>query len=275
MARYTATLYDAQGSVVNSGDVGQPALTIGASSLTPGADYTLEIVAYPASGGEATVSTFAFRVAVPVTEAPTEAPTPVPISAPQISAAGGYDEGGVYVFDGDPSFQWAVEGDVARYVATFYAPDGSVMHSNEVSGSSLSVPMANFTAGSDYTLEVVAYPASGGEATSSTFTFRIAAQATEAPTQAPMSGSIDASSDPASIQTLQQKLFDLGLFTADNAPQPGVFDQRTLEIVLSFQQAYNAQNPGSPLLEVDPTDPNAVIDATTVALIMNAEIPMG
>ena len=90
-----------------------------------------------------------------------------------------------------------------------------------------------------------------------------------------MSGSIDASSDPASIQTLQQKLFDLGLFTADNAPQPGVFDQRTLEIVLSFQQAYNAQNPGSPLLEVDPTDPNAVIDATTVALIMNAEIPMG
>ena len=67
----------------------------------------------------------------------------------------------------------------------------------------------------------------------------------------------------------------LCLFTADNAPQPGVFDQRTLEIVLSFQQAYNAQNPGAPLLEVDPTDPNAVIDATTVALIMNAEIPMG
>ena len=90
-----------------------------------------------------------------------------------------------------------------------------------------------------------------------------------------MSGSIDASSDPASIQALQQKLFDLGLFTADNAPQPGAFDQRTLEIVLSFQQAYNAQNPGAPLLEVDPTDPNAVIDATTVALIMNAEIPMG
>ena len=54
-----------------------------------------------------------------------------------------------------------------------------------------------------------------------------------------------------------------------------MFDQRTLEIVLNFQQAYNAQNPGAPLLEVDPTDPNAVIDATTVALIMNAEIPMG
>ena len=127
----------------------------------------------------------------------------------------------------------------------------------------------------DYTLEIVAYPASGGEATSATFTFRIAAQATEAPTQAPATGSIDASSDPASIQALQQKLFDLHLFTADNAPQPGVFDQRTLEIVLSFQQAYNAQNPGAPLLEVDPTDPNAVIDATTVALIMNAEVPMG
>ena len=40
-------------------------------------------------------------------------------------------------------------------------------------------------------------------------------------------------------------------------------------------RSYNAQNPGAPLLEVDPTDPNAVIDATTVSLIMNAEIPMG
>ena len=86
---------------------------------------------------------------------------------------------------------------------------------------------------------------------------------------------VDVYKRQASIQTLQQKLFDLGLFTADNAPQPGVFDQRTLEIVLSFQQSYNAQNPGAPLLEVDPTDPNAVIDATTVSLIMNAEIPMG
>ena len=276
VASFTATLYDDQYAVIRSGTVGGNSLNIGASTLEPGRVYTLEIVAQPASGGEATSSTFAFRVAAPVTEAPTEAPTPAPISAPSIGAAGsGYDEGGIYVFDGDPSFQWAVEGEVARYVATFYAPDGSVMHSADAGGTALSVPMANFAPGLDYTLEIVAYPASGGEATSATFTFRIAAQATEAPTQAPVSGSIDASSDPASIQALQQKLFDLGLFTADNAPQPGAFDQRTLEIVLSFQQAYNAQNPGAPLLEVDPTDPNAVIDATTVALIMNAEVPMG
>ena len=272
MASFTATLYDDQYAVIRSGAVSGNSTTIPAAELEPGRVYTLEIVAQPASGGEATSSTFAFRIAAPVTEAPTEAPTPVPISAPSIGAAGsGYDEGGVYVFDGDPSFQWAVEGEVARYVATFYAPDGSVMHSADAGGTALSVPMANFTPGLDYTLEIVAYPASGGEATSSTFNFRIAAQATEAPA----TGSIDASSDPASIQALQQKLFDLHLFTADNAPQPGVFDQRTLEIVLSFQQAYNAQNPGAPLLEVDPTDPNAVIDATTVALIMNAEVPMG
>ena len=175
VASFTATLYDDQYAVVHTGAVSGNSLNIGASALEPGRVYTLEIVAQPASGGEATSSTFAFRVAAPVTEAPTEAPTPAPISAPSIGAAGsGYDEGGVYVFDGDPSFQWAVEGEVARYVATFYAPDGSTMYSNEVSGSTLSVPMGNFTPGADYTLEVVAYPASGGEATSATFAFRIA-----------------------------------------------------------------------------------------------------
>ena len=54
-----------------------------------------------------------------------------------------------------------------------------------------------------------------------------------------------------------------------------LFGKVCLEIVLGFQQAYNAQNPGAPLVEIDPTDPNTVIDATTLALIMNAEVPQG
>ena len=94
VASFTATLYDDQYAVVHTGAVSGNSLNIGASTLEPGRVYTLEIVAQPASGGEATSSTFAFRVAAPVTEAPTEAPTPAPISAPSIGAAGsGYDGG--------------------------------------------------------------------------------------------------------------------------------------------------------------------------------------
>ena len=69
---------------------------------------------------------------------------------------------------------------------------------------------------------------------------------------------------------MQEKLFSLGMFTQENAPERGVYDQRTREAVLRFQQAYNEQNPGAPLLEIDPTDPNSAVDATTLALLMNA-----
>ena len=190
----------------------------------------------------------------------------------------------MFVFDGDPAFQWSVEGEVASFSATLYDDQGSVVHSGGVNGNSLNIGASALEPGRVYTLEIVAQPASGGEATSSTFSFRVAAPVTEAPTEAPTetpaSGAIDRNSDPASIEALQQKLFELGLFSADNAPQRGTFDQRTLEIVLSFQQAYNAQNPGAPLIEVDPANPDTVIDATTVALIMSAgtsdpEVPMG
>src|SRR5699024_6461916 len=122
---------------------------------TPGLDYTLEIVAYPASGGEATSATFTFRIAAPVTEAPTEAPTPVPISAPSIGAAGsGYDEGGVYVFDGDPSFHWTVEGEVASFTATLYDDQYAVVRSGAVSGNSTTIPAAELEPGRVYTLEI-------------------------------------------------------------------------------------------------------------------------
>ena len=90
----------------------------------------------------------------------------MPISAPSISAAGnGYDEGGVFVFDGDPSFHWSVEGEVASFTATLYDSQGNVVHSGGVGGNSLNIGASNLEPGSVYTLEVVAQPASGGEAT--------------------------------------------------------------------------------------------------------------
>ena len=276
---YTVTLYDAQGGVVNTGSVSGNSLDLSSFNLTPGMDYTLEVVAHPASGGEDTASTVTFRIAEPeITEAPTPSPTPTPapISAPQIGAtASGYDDGGVYVFDTAAAFSWSVDGEVGGYTVTLYDAQGGVVNTGSVSGNSLDLSSFNLTPGMDYTLEVVAHPASGGEDTASTVTFRIAAsEATETPAPS-MPATIDRNSDSASIENMQEQLFALGMFTSENAPERGVFDQRTLEAVLRFQQQYNAQNPGAPLIEIDPTNPDTVIDATTLAVLMSATVPMG
>ena len=261
---YTVTLYDASGALVNTGNVPGNGIDLSGYNIIPGADYTLEVVAHAADGGADTSATFTFRVAVPVTEAP----TPQPISAPSIgAAASGHEEGGVYVFDGSAVFQWSVDGNVGGYTVTLYDASGALVNTGNVPGNSVNLSGYNLAPGVDYTLEVVAHPADGGADASSTITFRIAG--------ADMPATIDRNSDPESIRALQEKLFNLDMFTAEDAPQPGVFDQRTLEIVLGFQQAYNAQNPGAPLVEIDPTDPNTVIDANTLALIMNAEVPQG
>ena len=262
VARYVAAFYAPDGSLLHSMDVNGTTASASMGNFTPGTDYTLEVTAYPADGGEPTSATFTFRVAVPVTEAP----TPQPIPAPSIgAAASGHEEGGVYVFDGSAAFQWSVDGNVGGYTVTLYDASGALVNTGNVPGNSVDLSGYNIIPGVDYTLEVVAHPADGGADTSSTITFRIAG--------ADMPATIDRNSDPESIEALQEKLFNLGMFTAGDAPQRGVFDQRTLEIVLGFQQAYNAQNPGAPLVEIDPTDPNTVIDATTLALIGAAPLP--
>ena len=180
----------------------------------------------------------------------------------------------MYVFDTTAAFSWSVDGEVGGYTVTLYDAQGGVVNTGSVSGNSLDLSSFSLTPGVDYTLEVVAHPASGGEDTASTVTFRIAAS--EAPTPAPsMPATIDRNSDSASIENMQEQLFALGMFTNENAPERGVFDQRTLEAVLRFQQQYNAQNPGAPLIEIDPTNPDTVIDATTLAVLMSATVPMG
>lgn len=100
----------------------------------------------------------------------------------------------------------------------------------------------------------------------------IAVEGEPYPATALAEGGIDRNSDSANIEAMQEQLFALGMFTNENAPERGVFDQRTLEAVLRFQQQYNAQNPGAPLIEIDPTNPDTVIDATTLAVIMDADL---
>ena len=102
--------------------------------------------------------------------------------------------------------------------------------------------------------------------------FMLAAVASEPTPTAPaqMPTTIDRNSDAQYIEAMQEKLYALGMFTTENAPERGVFDQRTLEAVLRFQQLYNSENPGAPLIEVDPTNLDSVVDATTLALLMGA-----
>ena len=265
-AGYYLTLTDAQGNPVREGNYQDTTLTLSAADFTPGEVYTLEVAALAANGNGVS-STVLFMVAAPQA---TETPTPPPVSTPQISANTGSDNG-VYVFDGDVSFSWSAENAVGYYLIIRNA-QGDTVNEGNFDSTSFTLPAANFIPGEVYTLEVAAL-AADGNGVSNTAQFMIAApQATETP-ETPTS--IDQYSPPEDIYNMQLALNQLGLFSQSGTPQQGVFDQITREAVLLFQQQYNATNPDVPLVEIDPTDVNAVVDQATLTLLMSAAQPVG
>jgi len=85
-----------------------------------------------------------------------------------------------------------------------------------------------------------------------------------------MPPTVDSSTPTAYVFEMQKKLYELGYLLKSENPQQGVYDEATRNAVLRFQQNYNATSGGAPLYEIDPTDPNAVVDATTLAILMNS-----
>ena len=207
-----------------------------------------------------------------VTEEPTPTPTPIPPDPPVISVEGASRvEGGVSYVENGATVSWSVTGEVAGFSVTLYDAGGSVVQSANLSANSIDIPASMLAAGQVYTLEVIAVPAGAGLESGVVSSVQIALEApqvTQAPTQMP--STIDQYSDPQSIYNMQLKLQQLGMLDQNNLPQQGVFDQATREAVLRFQQSYNAQNPGAPLVEIDPMNPDAMVDATTLTLLMNA-----
>ena len=268
VSEYRVSLTDETGATIyqHTYPADDTDMVVPAANLTPNVVYELLVTAVPSGGGEnATALGWIMLVG--------QEPTQPPLSTPAISADGATDNGGVYVFEGSEAyFSWSVEGDVSGYTATVYDEAGGVVRTGGVSGTGLSIGQDTVVPGQTYTFEITAHSASGGESVVSSVQFMLAAVASEPTPTAPaqMPTTIDRNSDAQYIEAIQEKLYALGMFTTENAPERGVFDQRTLEAVLRFQQLYNSENPGAPLIEVDPTNLDSVVDATTLALLMGA-----
>ena len=106
-----------------------------------------------------------------------------------------------------------------------------------------------------------------------------AAAATATPTAAPSptAGSdwptqLDRNSDAAAIQTVQMKLYQLGLLSTDGV-EVGVLDTATLQAIAGFQ-TYMNETYDMNLPVIDPSNPDSVIDAQTLSQLQQQNDPI-
>ena len=268
-------------------------IDIEASKMSPGRIYTIQIGAEPAEGGEGPVASASFALDVPATEAPTEAPptpTPAPtagsVSHPSVDLSSvGYVEDDVQFVTGDTRISWHADGDLEFYYVRVTDANGNEILDYQTDKEFLDVTRAKMTPGLVYTVRIGAKPINGtnDDVRVTTIRFALEPEPTERPTETPterptdtpterpqMPSTVDRTTPTAFVFEMQTKLYELGYLLKAENPQKGVYDEATRSAVLRFQQNYNATSGGAPLIEIDPADPDAVVDATTLAILMNS-----
>ena len=260
--------------------------TLPTSQMTPGEVYAIGIEAVDGSGNVIASASAQFMLpAGAATPEPTEAPTAAPSAgAPQISIDGtAYNQDGVPYLTGDSAiFSWMSSGDVQAYRIYLLNEAGDRMDLGETTGTSQTLPIGQLPAGL-YQIYVGAVPtgaASDDQVVWNSLTFGIpAAAATATPTAAPSptAGSdwptqLDRNSDAAAIQTVQMKLYQLGLLSTDGV-EVGVLDTATLQAIAGFQ-TYMNETYDMNLPVIDPSNPDSVIDAQTLSQLQQQNDPI-
>ena len=281
---YRVRLTDQEGREITRQDVTDTSATLRSDNMEPGVVYTLSVGALPVNGTEndfqwaSAQFTRNERPTPEPTEAPTPAPTAAAIGKPVITLGGTavQHDGVPYMTDSSIIISWNADGNVAAYRAYVENQSGEQHELSTGTDTSSTVNAASLPAGV-YTVYVGALPVNGTESDVQWSSARFGipsptAQPTEAPPQEPTpqptipapSGPISAASDAETLQQLQMRLYSLGLLSASATPSE--LDEATLAAVYEFQtrvnQAYELDLP-----VVDPSDPDAVIDAATVTAI--------
>ena len=209
---YYIYVFDGNGNSIYSNEsTDRTTGQFGASELTPGMLYTLQIGALPAGGDESSMTWTEVMFGVPnvtvteapvvteapteapvVTEAPTEVPTEAPTEAPGVIeslavAINGSSSGFVEVSDGVVTFEWAATGDVDAYAVRITDGAGNVVLTvDETTETTGTINADSLVPGEVYTCTVGARPTNGGEVAWVQIQFgKPAPVVTEAPTEAP------------------------------------------------------------------------------------------
>lgn len=276
---YIVRVTDPDGDDVFSTELTGTEGTLPAGQFTPGTVYTCSVGARPAGGGDGDVvwTSAQFTIPVPVTPESTAEPTVAPVTAPQINIDGtAQNRDGVAYLTGEKAiFTWTSEGALQGYRVYLTNSAGTQQSLGDTTNTSQTIVLSDF-APDVYVIHVGAVPMgarSESDIVWSSFTFGIpGAEATEAPVQpteppaANWPTELNAFSDAADIQTVQMRLYALGLLKNTSELTPGVLDAVTLTAVAEFQQLMNA-NYGANLSVVDPSNPDAAVDAQTLAML--------
>ena len=83
---------------------------------------------------------------------------------------------------------------------------------------------------------------------------------------------LSAQSQPEDIQTVQMKLYQLGLLSTVGL-EPGELDTATLQAIASFQ-TYMNETYDMDLPVIDPSNADSVIDAATLAQLQQMNDPI-
>ena len=294
---YSVAITDAEGNaIVEQSGMTQTEVSVPASRMRMGVVYTIRVGALPMNGTSENIAWSSAQFMLPVVQtptptpepppAPTATPEPTPTPAPTVASIGkptvtiggtAYQQNGIpYMTDSTIIISWGAEGDVAGYVIYVENQSGERLNLGGTTDTSKTISTANLSAGL-YTVYVNAVPAGGTEADAQTgsATFAIPAPTaapTEAPTPEPEAPAqqqsfnfpISASSDAATIQQLQLRLYQLNVMPGE--PEQGVLDRTTLQAVADFQQKVNEQYAAG-LNVIDPSNPEAVVDVNTLSWI--------
>ena len=293
---YNVQISDANGNLITSqASTRQTAISVKSSQLQPGFVYTIAVGAIPVNGGDEDIiwSRGQFMVPQAATPEPTEVPTPVPteeptpvptvanIGKPSVTVGGSaYQEDGIsYMTDSTIIVSWGAEGDVQGYIVYMENQSGERQSLGTTTDTSRTVSTGSLPSGI-YTVHVGAVPVNGtqDDAQWGTATFGIPAptpEPTDEPTPVPETAvpeleqgytdPIDGSTDSGTVEKLQMRLYRLGVMAGE--PEQGVLDKVTLQAVAEFQSRANAQyNAG--LDVVDPSDPGATVDVSTLKWIV-------
>lgn len=285
---YEIGVIDEYGNVLFSDTTTDTQRSFATSILTRGVTYQIGVGAIPADGGDTIWTAARFILPALATASPTPAPTTAAVGKPsiQIGSRAINKDDVPYLMDETAIFSWQADGDVRGYRVYLTNAEGAQASiSDNTTDTSSTLPIGNLPEGL-YQIHVGAIPAnatSESDIVWNTLTFGIGSVApTIAPTETP-SPIVTAEPWPVTLSStspyndvllVQTKLYQLGLIVNTDEIQMGTFDAYTLQAIASFEayvnEVYDAQLPG-----VDPTNPDTVIDAQTLALLQKAYLQSG
>lgn len=257
-AGYLVSIVDDLGNAIYpENTTRQTSVTVNPSKLNEGSVYTLSVTALDEAGerGETAQARFSLMEK-----------EPVEMGMPEIEVTGYAETNGDLYYLGDTGAQitWQAE-NAAGYAVSIVDDLGDELFPESVTTKQgVSIAPNQVAEGRVYTLTVTALDEAGNRGETAQVRFGIGTGLTVM--------EITPESDPADIQSLQMRLYELGWLENDGTVVLGTLDEATVAAVYAYQEYIitNGYNPELSL--IDPLNP--VVDEITMTMLADTLNPI-